>query len=434
MKRWVGIITSLLVIIISSLPITSSAMAEEPVIRAVLFFSPTCGHCHKVITEDLPPLLEKYGQEQLQILGINVAVPEGQALYFAAVDQFNIPEDRIGVPTLIVADTVLVGGFEIPDQFPGIIETGIENGGIDWPAIPGLKELVEQADSEAQPESDTEPGTTVPTESDTAEIPEGEEIPEYVATETIEDTSEPTLEEASPTIVEDNDNDGTADVDAPEQSSPITKATPISEVAPDLIANDLEETFATNMSMSERFRQDPTGNTLSVIVLIGMVLSVVGVGYRFSRTIPQEQDSEWLHWIIPVISVIGMVIAGYLSYVEVTQTEAVCGPVGDCNTVQQSSYANIMGFLPVGIFGLMGYVVILVVWTLQYYGPEKWRGYSALSVWGLALFGTLFSIYLTFLEPFVIGATCAWCISSAIIMTVILWVATGPAKHVWDNY
>ena len=41
--------------------------------------------------------------------------------------------------------------------------------------------------------------------------------------------------------------------------------------------------------------------------------------------------------------------------------------------------------------------------------------------------GVLFSIYLTFLEPFVIGATCAWCITSAIIMTLIFLASTGPA-------
>ena len=43
----------------------------------------------------------------------------------------------------------------------------------------------------------------------------------------------------------------------------------------------------------------------------------------------------------------------------------------------------------------------------------------------LALFGTLFSIYLTFLEPFVIGATCAWCLTSAVSMTLILLLVAG---------
>ena len=40
----------------------------------------------------------------------------------------------------------------------------------------------------------------------------------------------------------------------------------------------------------------------------------------------------------------------------------------------------------------------------------------------MALFGTIFSIYLTYLELFVIYAVCIWCISSAIIITLLLLV------------
>ena len=50
-------------------------------------------------------------------------------------------------------------------------------------------------------------------------------------------------------------------------------------------------------------------------------------------------------------------------------------------------------------------------------------------VWGMALFGVIFSIYLTFLEPFVIGATCMWCITSAIVITLQFWAATDPLIH-----
>jgi len=48
---------------------------------------------------------------------------------------------------------------------------------------------------------------------------------------------------------------------------------------------------------------------------------------------------------------------------------------------------------------------------------------AALAGWalvGLTLIGTLFSMYLTFLEPFVIGATCAWCLTSAVILTLLM--------------
>jgi uncharacterized membrane protein len=47
----------------------------------------------------------------------------------------------------------------------------------------------------------------------------------------------------------------------------------------------------------------------------------------------------------------------------------------------------------------------------------------------MTVFGTLFSIYLTFLEPFVIGATCAWCVTSAIVMTALLALTAAPGKR-----
>jgi len=95
--------------------------AKEPAVHALFFYSQTCPHCHKVVTEDLPPLLEKY-PEQLFILGIDTSMAEGYALYEAAIRNFQIPTERMGVPTLIVGETVLVGSLEIPEQFPGIVE------------------------------------------------------------------------------------------------------------------------------------------------------------------------------------------------------------------------------------------------------------------------------------------------------------------------
>jgi uncharacterized membrane protein len=51
---------------------------------------------------------------------------------------------------------------------------------------------------------------------------------------------------------------------------------------------------------------------------------------------------------------------------------------------------------------------------------------------GLTLFGTLFSICLTSLEPFVIGATCAWCLTLAVSMTLLLLLVARPGwKALW---
>jgi uncharacterized membrane protein len=180
------------------------------------------------------------------------------------------------------------------------------------------------------------------------------------------------------------------------------------------------------MTMWDRFKMDPGGNSLSVLVLLGMVLSLGLRGYP-----PRVRGEEWPGWVVPVLIMVGAGVASYLSWIEVTQTEAVCGPVGDCNTVNQSKYAELFGFLPVGVLGLIGYGVILFCWVLSQSDSGDTARKATLGLWAAALFGTLFSVYLTFLEPFVIGATCVWCLTSAVVMTLLLWATSSMAAAVW---
>src|SRR3989338_9076862 len=133
-------------------------------------------------------------------------------------------------------------------------------------------------------------------------------------------------------------------------------------------------------------------------------------------------------WSVPVLAMLGAGVAAYLVFVEITGTQAVCGPVGDCNTVQQSEYARLFG-VPVGLLGVGGYLAMAVAWTAGALGKARTRNLAWLAIWMTALLATLFSIYLTFLEAFVIGATCAWCISSALIVMLILLVATPHAAR-----
>jgi uncharacterized membrane protein len=336
----------LIVFLVTLLTPLSLASGETAVVHAVLFYSPSCPHCQQVIIEDLPPLIEQY-EDQLLIIGIDTSVPEGAQLYQAAIARFQIPENRRGVPTMIVGDDVLVGVVEIPQQFPAIIETGLASGGIDWPEIPGFQELIEASSNQA-------------------------------------------AEETSP------------------------------------------ENNQENLTIGERFRRDLSGNILAVVVLAGMFLSSIWVGVTIAK--PNDRMAiRWPDWVIPVLTVIGLIVAAYLSYVEFTLSEAVCGPVGDCNTVQQSIYAYLFGIIPIGILGIVGYSLIGISWLIQRFGSENWKNYAAVVLWLFAAIGTAFSIYLTILEPFVIGATCAWCITSAIVITLILLTATGPALIAWSK-
>ncbi len=339
--------------------------AEPPAaVRAVLFYSPYCGHCHYVMTETLPPLIEQYG-DQLQIFAVDVTSESGQPLFQSAMLYFDL--ESTGVPFLVVGDQYLVGSRDIPEQFPGLIAYHLEKGGVDWPAIPGLAEALALS----------VPATVQADPAPASDSPEVQPTPEVT-------TPAPAVQE--PAVV------------AP--------APPV----------NWEQT---RLTLRERLARDPAGNTLATVVLIGMLVALGVSGFRFCR-LPGEALSGWGAWAVLALCLVGLGVAGYLTFVETTHTQAVCGPVGDCNTVQQSEYARLFGILPVGVLGLAGYLAILVAWFVHRFAAGRSADYAALAMLGMTAFGTLFSVYLTFLEPFVIGATCAWCLASAVIMTALM--------------
>jgi uncharacterized membrane protein len=176
----------------------------------------------------------------------------------------------------------------------------------------------------------------------------------------------------------------------------------------------------------EKFKRDPVGNTLAVIILLGMVVSLGFSGFRF-RAKPAHEPTSWKWWAIPLLSIGGALISGYLTSVEAGGSLAVCGPIGDCNAVQQSRYAVLFGTFHISLLGLIGYVAILAAWLVAHFGTNRVSNWAKLAILGLTVFGTAFSIYLTYLEPFVIGATCSWCLVSAIMITAQTWLATNPA-------
>ena len=158
-----------------------------------------------------------------------------------------------------------------------------------------------------------------------------------------------------------------------------------------------------------------------------MIVSIAGAVLYFCRSSSSSMARVPV-WVLPLVCAAGVAVAEYLTYIETHHVAAVCGPVGDCNAVQQSPYANLFGFLPVGALGLVGYIFILFAWFMGTYAKGRLAVLANLGVFGLAFAGLLFSLYLTFLEPFVIGATCVLCLASAILMTAIFWLSLRPGK------
>ena len=112
------------------------------------------------------------------------------------------------------------------------------------------------------------------------------------------------------------------------------------------------------------------------------------------------------------LALAGLAIAIYLTIVHYDHSAPVCvGGGGGCEKVQTSDYAELAG-VPVALIGAIGYALI----GLSLLVPgDAGRFAGAL----LELVGVGFSLYLTYLELFVIDAICQWCVASAVVMAAL---------------
>ena len=119
-----------------------------------------------------------------------------------------------------------------------------------------------------------------------------------------------------------------------------------------------------------------------------------------------------------VLSLVGVAVAGYLTWVHYAGLEPFCvGGGGGCERVQSSEYAELLG-VPVAVAGLAGYLALLGSLAL----PEE---PSRMTAGFLALTGAAFSLYLTYVEIVEIHALCQWCVVSAVLMVALAGVSVA---------
>jgi uncharacterized membrane protein len=166
---------------------------------------------------------------------------------------------------------------------------------------------------------------------------------------------------------------------------------------------------------------------LMLVALLYVLIGAAQVNRGAAWPLPPDRLSSVL---LPILALAGLGVALYLTYVETQQVSAVCGPVGNCNAVQSSPYARLFGVLPVGLLGALGYLAILVTYAFGRLVKGALGDMASVAILGMAAFGVIFSLWLTYLELFVIKAVCIWCLSSAVIISLILILSTGPALSV----
>jgi len=143
-----------------------------------------------------------------------------------------------------------------------------------------------------------------------------------------------------------------------------------------------------------------------------------------------QSEPLWLASVL--LAIAGAVDSAYLAFLKFTGTVAACSDIGDCEAVNNSKYAEIGG-IPLALLGLLGYLAILAFLILETQFPS-WRDSLHLGVFGFTLAGTIYSVYLTYIEIFVLHAVCPYCVVSAVVMLLLFVISIVRLRKLgFDN-
>lgn len=131
---------------------------------------------------------------------------------------------------------------------------------------------------------------------------------------------------------------------------------------------------------------------------------------------------------IAALALIGAFVAMYLALYKFGAIGHLACGLGSCERVNTSRWATFLG-APVAAWGFAFYAVTFVV-ALVGTSPA-WSGRREISVLltVMSAVGVVFSAWLTYLELYVIDAVCRYCVVSAVIVTLILFVSVSDLYH-----
>jgi uncharacterized membrane protein len=133
--------------------------------------------------------------------------------------------------------------------------------------------------------------------------------------------------------------------------------------------------------------------------------------------------------IVAALALAGIFISLYLTLYKIGVIGELSCSIGSCETVNTSKWSRFLG-LPVAAWGLLFYLDVFVVALVGTMARFEFEPAISFILVGEAAVGVLFSGWLTYLELGVIHAICIWCVTSAVIVTLILLTAVADLKEV----
>ena len=130
---------------------------------------------------------------------------------------------------------------------------------------------------------------------------------------------------------------------------------------------------------------------------------------------------KWLYKASLVLVVVGLLVSVYMTIYKLTNNDGMCLGSGDCSTVNASVYSEIY-HIPTAMVGVAGYLVLLALHLLENRNDFMRRNVT-LFIFGLALVGFLFTMYLVYVEFAILNALCPFCLTSQTAMTLIFIIS-----------
>ena len=118
-----------------------------------------------------------------------------------------------------------------------------------------------------------------------------------------------------------------------------------------------------------------------------------------------------------LLALVGLCDAVYLTVEHLNGSTLQCTITHGCAEVLGSRYATVAG-LPLAAFGAAAYFTAFSLATLAAFGYSSARGLLA----ALVALMFLFSLWLLYLQAFVLRAFCQYCLLSASVTTLLLFV------------
>jgi hypothetical protein len=124
---------------IATPPVTTPTVVRPsppppPVVRVVLYWLEGCGHCEEVLDGVLPQMQQKHGS-RLEVRLIEVVTMKDIAAFYDLAAKYGFARGRAAVPFLLIGDRALSGEEPITAELPGLIESYLAQGGVDWPDV-----------------------------------------------------------------------------------------------------------------------------------------------------------------------------------------------------------------------------------------------------------------------------------------------------------